>query len=63
MWGDDGVLHPTPRIIGDPNAISDIKIIFPADAPFAGKEIIPTLKSLIAMTDEIINNMADIITN
>ncbi|MEQ9190477.1 MAG: hypothetical protein RLQ25_08225 [Alphaproteobacteria bacterium] len=52
MWDDDGTINPT--FIGDPNAPSEIQIIFPYDSVFAGQAIAPTLHKLAQLADSII---------
>ncbi|WGJ14132.1 hypothetical protein QEV83_15970 [Methylocapsa sp. D3K7] len=52
MWEDDGRINP--RVIGDPNAPTEIKLIFPNEVGLAGREIIPTLHELVQLVDGIV---------
>ena len=47
-WDDDGTMNPT--LVGDPTAPSELRIIFPAPGPFAGKPIVETLRECINIT-------------
>jgi hypothetical protein len=52
MWEDDGT--PNPRVIGDPNAPSEVRVVFPSEAGPAGRELIPTLHELTQLVDSIV---------
>jgi len=52
MWDDDGTINP--QIIGDPAAPSDIKIMFPNEVGLQGRELIPTLRELVQLVDDIV---------
>jgi hypothetical protein len=53
---DDGTLNPV--VVGDPVTSSDLKVIFPAETPFAGQKVIPTLEGLVELTERIIEAFA-----
>jgi hypothetical protein len=52
MWDDDGTINP--QIIGDPAAPTDIKIMFPNEVGLQGRELIPTLRELVQLVDDIV---------
>ncbi|SEC57945.1 hypothetical protein SAMN05519104_1649 [Rhizobiales bacterium GAS188] len=52
MWEDDGT--PNPRVIGDPNAPTEIKIVFPSEVGPAGQELLPTLHELVQLVERIV---------
>lgn len=51
-WDDDGTMNPT--IIGDPTAPSELRVVFPAGTPFAGADILETLRQCIEAIDGLI---------
>lgn len=61
MLDKNGTPHAIPRILGDPNTPTDVKIVFPSDTIFANDEIIPTLHKLVALADSIVAALASII--
>jgi hypothetical protein len=53
MWEDDGTINP--RIIGDPNLPSEVKLVFPNGLGLDGLEVIPTLRELVVLIDKTVD--------
>ena len=60
--GDDGRVlmdeagKPTAIVVGDPNAVTDLKLVFPPESALEGQEMIPTLHSLVETTTRIVES-------
>jgi hypothetical protein len=52
MWEDDG--RRNPRVIGDPNAASEIRLIFPPGSGLDRRPLIPTLHELVQLVEGIV---------
>jgi hypothetical protein len=52
LRNDDG--RPHISVFGDPNAASEIKLIFPEDSALGGRELIPTLHELVELVASIV---------
>ena len=53
-WDDDGT--PNLSFVGDPTAPTELALVFPASVPFAGTDILKTLKSFMELTASVVES-------
>ena len=54
LYSDDGTFNPL--VIGNPNAPSEIRLVFPNEAGPEGRQLIPTLHELVQLVEGIVED-------